>query len=72
MMKAISLAAFAAFMASSAFAANSFYVGHPAKSKNCMVTQVKPDGKMMMQVGKAHSSRTLAESAIKSSSACTH
>lgn len=71
-MKAIPLAALAALIASSAFAANSFYVGHAPNSKNCMVTHVKPDGKTMMQVGRAHSSMALAESAIKSSSACTH
>ncbi|MFS8116224.1 hypothetical protein QD460_31380 [Rhizobium jaguaris] len=72
MVRAIVVAAVAALMASSALAASSFYVAHAPNSKTCTVSETKPDGKTMIQVGRVHASKMQAETAMKSDAACAH
>ena len=48
-----------------------FYVAQDGKTKKCMVSDAKPDGKMMMDVGtKMYDSKANAEKAMANLSAC--
>ena len=49
-----------------------FYVAQDAKTHACMVTDKKPDGKMMMDAGtKAYASQANAQQAMTNLKACT-
>ena len=73
MMKAllVSGVVLAALSAPSFAATASFYVSQDAKTHACMVSDKKPDGKAMMDVGtKAYDSQTNAEKAMGMLKAC--
>ena len=73
MMKAIFVSGvmLAALSASSFAATASFYVSQDAKTHACMVSDKKPDGKSMMDVGtKAYDSQANAEKAMGNLKVC--
>lgn len=63
-----------ASLAEPAFAATAgsgFYVAQDAKTHKCAISDKKPDGKMMMDVGsKAYGSQANAEKAMANLKAC--
>lgn len=54
-----------------ALAATDYYVAQNATTKKCELTQIKPDGKTMMMVGKTfYTSKAAAETAMKADKLC--
>lgn len=54
-----------------AFAATDYWVAKSASTKKCEVVEMKPDGKTMMEVGKAaFKTKAEAETAMKASADC--
>jgi hypothetical protein len=72
MKKTILFLSIATFVSTtSAFAATEFWVAKSAATKKCEVVAAKPDGKTMMEIGKAaYKTKAEAETAMKAAADC--
>jgi hypothetical protein len=60
----------AAFVTPS-LAATEYFVAQDAKTKKCSVVEKKPDGKVMMEIGKAsYKTQAEADAAMKAATEC--
>jgi hypothetical protein len=57
-------------MAATQYAATQYYLGHAPNQKICHVVQVKPDGKKLIEAGKAYNTMAAANAAMKTLAAC--
>ena len=69
--RVLAVAATALLLAAPSFAATTYFVAHPAKSKTCAVVTAKPDGKTQIMVGTAgYTTAAQATLAMKSAADC--
>ena len=59
-----------ASLAVPALAANSYWVGPDAATKKCSVVSTKPDGKIIVKIGKGYTTEAAAQAAMAAAPEC--